>query len=106
MRLFEHDIEQRQHAVMQAFLTQPRETRERMTGEQQLQHLVEETRGRHVVHQIGEILDRRARGFVDLEAELRRETHDAQHAHRIFAITRGRIADHAQQRARMSAMPS
>lgn len=82
---------------MQPFLTQTRETRERVAGQQQLQHLVEETRGRHVVHQISEFLDRRARRFIDLEAELGREAHDAQHAHRVFAITRGRIADHAQK---------
>ncbi len=29
--------------------------------------------------------------------ELGGKTHHAQHAHRIFAITRGRVADHAQQ---------
>ena len=46
---------------------------------------------------LGQFRDRRARGRLDLEAEFRGETHHAQHAHRIFAIPRGRVADHAQQ---------
>src|SRR6185437_9871487 len=36
-------------------------------------------------------------GFrVDLEIQFRRKTGRAQHAHRILAVTRGRIADQAQ----------
>ncbi|CAM2144817.1 hypothetical protein PT2222_160170 [Paraburkholderia tropica] len=97
LRLFEDHVEQRQQAVMQAFLAQPLEAFERVAREQQLEHLVEQTRRGHVVDEVGEILNRTARVFFDVETELGRETHHAQHAHRILAITRGRVADHAQQ---------
>ena len=70
---------------------------QRMAGLQQLDHLVEGARRRHVVEQRRHLLDRRARLRLDLEAELGGEAHDADDAHRVLAVARGRVADHAQQ---------
>ena len=95
-RLLEDHVEQRQQAVMQAFGAQPRDARDRVAAGQQLQHLVEQARGRHVFDQLGHPGDRLARRLVDLEAELGGEAHRAQHAHRILAVARLGIADHAQ----------
>ena len=52
---------------------------------------------RHVVEQRRHLLDRRPRLGLDLEAELGREAHGADDAHRVFAVARDRVADHAQQ---------
>ena len=50
-RLLHDDVEQRQHAVVQPFLAQLRHALERVPGQEQLQHLVEEPRRRHVREQ-------------------------------------------------------
>ena len=95
-RLFEDDVEQRQHAVMQPVLAQALQRFDRVSRQQQLFHLVEQPRRRHVVDQ------RRQRGigvavfFSISMPELRREPRGAQHAHRVFAIAGDRIADQAQ----------
>ena len=96
LRLLEDHVEQRQQTVMQAFPAQRGERRDRMTGEQQLQHFVEQARGRNVRQQRGQALDRGARSGGDRKPELRRQPHRAQHAHRVFAIAGFRIADQAQ----------
>ena len=67
-----------------------------MAAGQQLQHLIEQSRGGHVFDQLGHPVNRLARGLVDREAELGGKPHRAQHAHRVFAIAVGRVADHAQ----------
>ena len=79
--------------MVQALLAQAAQRLARMPGEQQLLHLVEQPRGRHVLDQLGEPRDRFRRLLLDREAELRREPHRAQHAHRILAIARDRRAD-------------
>ena len=64
-----------------------------MPGQEQLQGLIEQPRRRHP----GEPIAQRADGFrgggVELKAELRLEAGGAQHAHRILAKARLRIAD-------------
>ena len=67
-----------------------------MAGLQQLDHLVEHARGRHVGQQRGHLLDRRARRRVDGETQLGGKAHHADDAHRVFAVARSRVADHAQ----------
>jgi hypothetical protein len=49
--------------------------------------------------------DRRTCLRLDLEAQLGGEAHDADDAHRILAVARLRVADHAQQRFFASLMP-
>ena len=68
-----------------------------MAGLQQLDHLVEGARLRHVVEQAGELLDRRARLRLDLEAELGGEADGTDDPHRILAVALRRVADHPQQ---------
>ena len=68
-----------------------------MAGLQQLDHLVEGARLRNVVEQRRHFADRRPRLRLDLEAELGGEAHRADDAHRVFAVARDRVADHAQQ---------
>ena len=68
-----------------------------MAGLQQLDHLVEGARLRHVVEQTGELLDRRPRLRLDLEAELGGEANGADDPHRVLAVALRRIADHPQQ---------
>ena len=94
-RLFEHDVEHRQQTVMQAFGAQLPQAFQRVAGEQQLHHFVEQARRRHIAHQFGQAGDRLACAGVDGKTELGGKTHRAQHAHRVFAVTPFRVADHA-----------
>ena len=99
LRLLEDHVEQRQQPVVQPLGAQAQDAGHRVPAGQQLQHLVEYARRRHVLEQAGQPRDRRARRLVDLEAELGGEAHRAQHPHRILAVARLRIADHAQPAA-------
>ena len=65
-------------------------------GQQQLQHLVEQARRRHVLQQRRHLADRLARLRRRAQAELGAKPHRAQHAHRVLAVARLRVADHAQ----------
>ncbi len=94
--LFQHGIEQRQQTVMQAQATELLQRGDRMAGLQQLDGLVEQASGRHIGEQIGAGADGRERGRVDIEAEFGGKAGDAQHAHRVFAVAGGGVADHAQ----------
>ena len=71
-------------------------TRQRMAGLKELQELVEQPRRRHAVDEVREPWNRRGRIRMDREAELCRETRGSQHAHRVLAVPRLRIADQAQ----------
>src|SRR5277367_5420817 len=62
-------------------------------GEKQLQNFIEETRGRHAIQQVREFPNWLFGAGINREIEFRRETHRAQHAHRIFAVARLGIAD-------------
>ena len=70
-----------------------------MAGLQELQHFIKQAALRHVVQQRLR-LDQRRRGLgVHLEAqaiELGGKAHSADDAHRIFAVARGGVANHAQ----------
>ena len=66
---------------------------------EQLEHFIEQTRRRHVMNVIAEFGDRLGRLGGELEIELGRKPHDAQHPHRVFPIARSRIADQAQRPA-------
>ena len=54
-RLLEDHVEQRQQAVRQAVRAQALQRLERVPGQQQLLHLVEQPRRRDVLHQRGEL---------------------------------------------------
>jgi hypothetical protein len=97
LRLVEGDVEDREDAAVQAELLQLDDRRQRVAGLQQLDHLVEGARLRHVVEQRRHLLDRRARLRLDLEAELGREADGADDPHRVLAVARDRVADHPQQ---------
>ena len=84
-RLLEDHVEQRQQAVRQAVRAQALQRLDRVAGEQELLHLVEQPRRRDVLHQRRELRDRRRGLRLDRDAELRREPHGAQHAHRVLA---------------------
>ena len=66
------------------------------TRQEQFQALVEQPRRRHPVEQIRELPDRPLGAGLDREIQLRGEAHRAQHAHRILAVARLRIADQLQ----------
>jgi hypothetical protein len=85
--------------VVQALGAQAQDAGHRVAAGQQLQHLVEDARRRHVLEQLGQARDRHARRLVDLEAELGRDAHRAQHAHRVLPVTPLGVADHAQPAA-------
>ena len=95
-RLLEDDVDQRQQPVRQAMRAQALHRLDRVAGQQELLHLVEEPRGRDVLHQRREIRYRRGGLRVDRDAELRREPHRPQHAHRILAQPRHGRADQLQ----------
>src|SRR5215470_18835958 len=67
-----------------------------MTGEQQLFHLIEEARRRHVLDQWREFRDGSSGLYLDGQTEFRRQSRCAKHAHRILAVARQGIADEAQ----------
>ena len=95
-RLLEDHVEQRQQAVRQPVRAQARERLRRVARQQQLLHLVEQARGRHVLDEARELRDRRRGLGVDRDADLRREPHGAQHPHRVLAKARDRRADQLQ----------
>ena len=82
---------------MQPLGVQAPQALQRMPRGEQLEHFVEQARGRDVPDEIRKLADWPARVFVDGKIELGREAHGAQHAHRVFAVARGRMADHAQR---------
>ena len=67
-----------------------------VTGQEQLERLVEQPRRRHAGEQRAQAPDGFRRRLVVGEAELGLETSRTQHAHRILAVTRLRIADQPQ----------
>jgi hypothetical protein len=90
-------VEQRQQAVMQAFLAQLFQALDGIARHQQFQRLVEQPRRWHVLEQRRHVADRRARGRIDGQPELGTQAHGAQHAHRILTVARTRVTDHAQR---------
>lgn len=93
--LFQHHVQQRQQTLVQAVGAQLAQAVHGMAAGQQLEHFVEQARGRHVLDQVRHGADGLARGRVDGAVELGGEAHRAQHAHRVFAVALGRVADHA-----------
>jgi hypothetical protein len=91
-------VQHGQDAVMQALGAQLPDAPLGMAGEQQFHHLVEQRAERDALQHVGQFGDGRARGGVDVEFQLGRETGGAQHAHRVFPEAGGRVADHAQAR--------
>ena len=81
---------------MQFHLTQLLDALQRMTGQQQLEHLVEHARFRHIAQQVFHLRDRRSGGRIELHTQLGREAHRTQHAHWVFAVAHLGISDHAQ----------
>src|ERR1700690_690750 len=65
-------------------------------GQKQLQGLVEQARRRPAAEQISQPADWLLGTGLDAEIQLGREAHGAQHAHRILAIARVRVADEPQ----------
>ena len=70
-----------------------------MAGLQEFEHLVKQARLRHVGQQATHLAQRRGSfvfKFKAQGAELGGKTHGTDDAHRVFAVTRGRLANHAQ----------
>ncbi len=95
-RLFEDHVQQRQQAVVQAFLAQLLEALDGIARKQELEHLVEQAGCGHVLEQDRHVTDRLAGRGVDCQPELGGQAYRPQHAHRVFTVARARIADHAQ----------
>ena len=87
----------REQVVQQSVPAQQVERALAEARKKQLLELIEQPRRRNVLEQPGELRERRARRLVDGEAELRLETHSAQHPHRVLAIARLGVADQAQR---------
>ena len=96
-RLIEDHVEQRQHALVQAFGAQLAQAGAGMARKQQFEHFVEHPRRGHAVNERRQTADRRAGLGFDGEAELGGEAHRAQHPHRVLVKARFGIADHAHQ---------
>ena len=95
----DHEVEQGVDAAREPELAQLLDGRERMTRLQQLEHFVEQAALRHV----GQQRQRRREGAggLGLEREAQRrelggKAHRPDDAHRVFAVTGGGVADHAQ----------
>lgn len=93
--LLQHHVQQRQQAMVQAVGAQLAQAVHGMAAGQQLEHLVEQARGRHVLDQGGHGADGLPRGRIYRAVELGGEAHGAQHAHGVFAVALDRVADHA-----------
>ena len=95
--LGERRFQHREDAVQQVVAPQLLDAGQCVAGLKQLDHLVEQTGGRHGLQQglgAGNGLQRAA---LDGEAQLGREAHHADDAHRVLAIARGGVADHPQR---------
>ena len=100
LRTFHHQIQQRVDALPQAEFLELRDSGQRVAGLQQLEHLVEQPALRHVGQQLLHGHQRRGGLRIEPEAQhpkLGREAHCADDAHRVLAVTRGGVADHAQR---------
>ena len=95
-----HHVQQGVNAVGQAQKLELLDSGNRVPGLQQFEHLVKQAALRHIGQQGLHFFERRGRLGVELEAqlgELGRKAHGANDAHRVFAVARGWVADHAQQ---------
>ena len=95
-RLLQNHVEQRQHTVMQTVKAQALEGFDGVTRQEELFHLVEQPRRWNVFQKRRELGDRRRGLLFDGDAELGREARAAQHAHRVLAVARDRVADQPQ----------
>ena len=94
-----HHIEQGINAGAQTQFFELLNAGQRMAGLQELEHLVKQARLGHVGQQAAHLAQRRCGLVFKLKAqcaELGSKTHGTDDAHRVFAVTRGRLANHAQ----------
>ena len=68
-----------------------------MTTLEELDDLLEQARGGDRFEKRSKLVYRRLRALLDPEAELRRESHRAEHPHRVFAKSDRRLADAANE---------
>ncbi|MCY1431544.1 hypothetical protein D9M71_475160 [compost metagenome] len=68
-----------------------------MAGEEQLEHLFEQTSRRDLAQHRRQAADRQGAVFFDAEVQLGGETHGPQHPYRVFLVALRRIADQADQ---------
>ena len=95
--LVEHRVEHREHALVQAQGFERLDAGQRMAGLQQLDHLVKHARDRHVGQERRGLGDRRGSALFQREAQFGGKARGADQAHWVFTVTRGRVADQAQQ---------
>ena len=96
----DHQVQQRVDPARQAQRLKLGDTGQRMAGLQQLEHFVKQPALGHIGQQGTHGHQGFGRLGLQLEAqgaELGRETHGTDDAHRVFPVARGRVADHAQQ---------
>ena len=86
----------RENRLEQPEVVHDRERRRTLPSQQQLQHLVEHARRGDLREKLVALRDGGQRGLFDGEIEFRGKTCRAQHAHRVFAEARHRVADHAK----------
>jgi hypothetical protein len=83
----------REQHRQQAITLQPFEAGHAVPGQEQLEHFLEQAGRGRVGQQPGQARDRLGGGRIDVKAQLGRQAHRAQHAHRVFLVTQLRIAD-------------
>lgn len=66
-----------------------------MAGKEQFEAFLEQPCWRNFAQQRGQFADWLEGVFLDAEIKLGGETHCAQHAHRVFLVAVGRVADQA-----------
>src|SRR4051812_23778300 len=88
-------IERGKEVFQQAVRTQQAKTFDGMPGMEQLQGFIEQTRRRHVLQQVSQLMDGRRCAFRYFESEFGCKADGPQHAYRIFPVALDRFADEA-----------
>ncbi|MNZ54358.1 hypothetical protein D3C78_722570 [compost metagenome] len=87
----------REQWIEQLQVDQHLESIGRMPREEQLQYFFEQAGRRDLAQHRCQAADRQGAVLLDAEVELGGEAHGAQHAHRVFLVALGRVADQADQ---------
>ncbi|MNV16331.1 hypothetical protein D3C71_1070870 [compost metagenome] len=86
-----------EHHLEQAVTLQSFKAGHAVSGQEQLEHLLEQARRGGFAEQAGQPRQRLGAGIVDLEAEFGGQAHRTQHAHRVFLVPLLGVADEFHQ---------
>ncbi len=96
----------REQLLEQAVLAQQLVGRQRIAGQEQLEGLLEQTRGRNILQQRRQLLDGGSGARADGHVQLGGKAHGAQHPHRVFAVAGLGIANKLQLALRQIFQPA